>query len=111
MIYEQRTYRLTTAPMMEHLHDRMEHRLLPMFEEFDIHAVGAWEVMIGPDLPRYTYLLEWRDLQHRQESFEAFYADGRWPEIRRESVERANDEIVASLASELWTPASYSPMR
>lgn len=111
MFYEQRTYQLTNAPMMEHLHKRMETQLIPLWEEFDVSVAGAWEVTVGPNLPRYTYLIPWRSLAHREESFAAFYADPRWSEIRARSVAEAGDQIVASLASEIWTPASYSKMQ
>lgn len=111
MIYELRNYRVASTPMMQHLHDRMENHVIPLFAEHDMSVAGAFEVLLGSEMPRYVYLLEWRDLAHRDEAFGAFYADDRWREIRRVTTERAGGEMLRSLDAELLLPATYSPMQ
>ena len=110
-MYELRNYRVMSTPMMQHLHDRMENHVIPLFSEHDMNVAGAFEVMVGSDMPRYVYMLKWRDLAHRDESFGSFYADDRWREVRRITTEAAGGEMLRSFDADLLKPASYSPLQ
>ena len=77
MIYELRRYHLTTPPMAEHFNAHMS-KMVPLFDEHDLSLVGAWDAVIGSDLPFHTYLLRWHDLGHREAAWASFYADQRF---------------------------------
>jgi hypothetical protein len=109
MIDELRTYHLTSVPMLAHMHRRMEQHLLPLFNDLDIHVAGVWEGYVGSGLPTFTWLVRWRDLMHRQVSWDAFQSDPRWAEIRQRTTEAAGGEIVGSMDVSLLKPAAYWP--
>lgn len=111
MLYELRQYQLTSTPMMAHMHARMEQHIFPLFEEHDMHVAGAWEKVIGSSMPAYIWMLQWRDMAHREQSFASFYADPRWVEARRVTTEAAGGEMVQSIDVSFLQPATYSPLQ
>lgn len=110
MFYELRQYQLTSSPMMAHMHDRMENHIIPLFTEHDMHVAGAWEKVVGGGMPAYVWMLQWRDLAHRERAFANFYADERWLRARQLTTERAGGEMVKNIDVSLLQPAPYSPL-
>ena len=109
MIYELRRYRLTTPPMAEHFNAHMS-KMVPLFDEHDLSLVGAWDAVIGSDLPFHTYLLRWRDLGHREAAWASFYADPRFDAARDQMNERAGQTVVRSHDITILRPGTYSPL-
>jgi hypothetical protein len=109
MIYELRRYYLSTPPMAEHFNAHMSN-MVPLFDEHDLSLVGAWDAVIGSDLPFHTYLLRWRDLGHREAAWASFYADERFDAARDEMNERAGQTVVRSHDITILRPGTYSPL-
>lgn len=123
MYHELRTLRLKSPRLMQSMSDRLEHRMIPLFRAHSIRAIGAWETVVGRDMPTFTFMLEWDDLAHRERSFGAFYAD---PEVDRmldETIRAAGTEflrdfdvalckpIVSALPSTGAEPGGYHELR
>lgn len=107
MYHELRTYRATAPRMLEHLHRRMETQMADLFRENGAVPVGAWETAVGHQLPAYSYMLEWRDLTHREEGWAAFYADPRVAEMNARTLNDAGGELFHDYDVTLLKPAEY----
>jgi hypothetical protein len=105
MIHELRTYHLTSQPMMQHMHRRMEEHTLPLCAELGMPVLGAWETTIGSHMPAYTWMVGWDDISTREAKWAEFGA--RFADARRESTEKAGGELVRSTDVSLLLPAPY----
>lgn len=107
MFHELRTYRVTSPNMMKHLHARMETRMDALFTENGMRAVGAWETVIGKQMPTYMYMLEWDNLTHREDGWNSFYGDPRVAEMNNATHQAAGGELFHDFDVALLKPASY----
>ena len=80
MLYELRIYRIA-AGWMDAMHERMGALVFPLFRELGMpHPIGAWEATAGPALPRFVWMIAWRDFAAREKAWSAFAP--RWQKIR-----------------------------
>ena len=90
-------------------------RKVEMFHhgEFDVfQRAGFWQVfygdcLIGPRLPKLTYMLSFPDLGEMDAKWDAFSSDPEWKKLS--SSPRYNFEsIVSNISNLVLTPTSYS---
>ena len=110
-IHELRTYRLASGPMMRHMHDRMREHMMPLFAEHGMTVAGAWETLVGREMPCFHYMLEFDSVGDRQDKFDAFYADPRVEQMRSATVARAGGEFLRDYDIALLRPAPYLDWR
>lgn len=108
MLYELRIYNAVPGKLPE-LHARFRDYTNTIFATHGFKPVGYWTNLIGPSNQQLIYVLEWRDLAHRQEAWENFVADPEWNAVKAESEK--DGPLVASLSSSILQPTDYSPMK
>ena len=107
MLYELRLYRIA-AGWMDAMHERMAARVIPLFRELGMpHPVGAWEATAGPALPRFVWMIAWRDYAAREKAWAEFAP--RWQKVRGTgaSVQFVTGIDVALLAA--WPEIAVAP--
>lgn len=106
-VFELRTY--------ENPSNADHRRKIEMFHsgEFDVfQKAGFWQVffgdvLIGPRLPKLTYMIGFPDLSERNAKWKAFFSDPQWKKLTNSS--RFNYEsIVSNVTNLIVSPASYS---
>lgn len=108
MIYELRVYECFTGKLPD-LHARFANHTMKLFEKYGIVNVGYWTSEVGPSNQTLTYLLGFKDANHRMEAWEKFRADPEWQKVVADS--HKNGIIVKNVSNELLAPTPYSPMQ
>ena len=107
MIYEYRAY----YPMpgkMPALHERFSTVTMALFKRHGMQVVGFWETEIG-ESNELVYILAFEDLAHREQAWQAFFADPEWQEAKR--VSEAQGPLVERIVNKIWKPTRYSPIK
>ena len=108
MIYEHRTY--TVAPgKMNDLLDRFRNHTLTYFEKYGIKPIAFFTPVIADNNHKFTFILEWKDLAHRETVWAAFMADKEWMAVVAES--NKNGVIVTSIENKILAPTDFSPLK
>lgn len=107
--HELRTLRLRSPRLMPDQHARMRDHVLPLFRDHGIRPLGAWEMVVGRDMPTYLYLVGFESFAHREERFAAYYADPRVAEMLDATIERAGSEFLRDSDIALLRHADYLP--
>jgi len=106
-LFQLRTYE--SASVRDHL------RKIKMFHqgEFEIfQRSGFWRVffgdaLIGPRLPRLTYMVGFSDLKELNDMWAAFFGDPQWKKLTA-SKEFSFEPIVSNVTNLILTPTDYS---
>ena len=106
-VFELRTYESPT--------DQDHRRKVEMFHsgEFEIfRKAGFWQVffgdaLIGPRLPRLTYMLSFADAAERNKLWKAFSSDPDWKKLTA-SPRFSFEDIVSNITNLMLSPARYS---
>lgn len=107
MIFELRRYELQQHNKAA-FYERFSKQLMPIFERYGFKLVGAWDTVIG-DVPEYTYILAWEDLNTRQAAWAKLNSDEEWSNIKRESQEK-HGTLVLKTHSQILAATDYSPI-
>lgn len=91
MIYELRLYSVATG-RLDDVYERFGQHVPALFERHGVTCVGSWKALVGNEMPRYVYLLAYRDFAEREAAWASFYADPDWWRIRAET--NAGHEMV-----------------
>lgn len=108
MIHEHRVY-TCLAGRLPRLLARIESPVLSIWTRLGFRPVGFWTTLIGPSNNDLTYLLAWESLAEREDCWSRFRTDPEWLEARRTS--EADGPIVANIASSIFEPTHFSPLR
>ena len=108
MIYEYRCYTVATG-RMEDLQNRFRNHALPLFEKHGIKPVAFFTPMIADANNRLIFILEYRDLAHRESAWNAFTADQDWQKALAES--HKNGVLVLNVENKILDPTDFSPIR
>src|ERR1700727_1180920 len=108
VIYELRIYRCVPNRLPALL-KRFETNTLRIWEKHGIRQAGFWTTVIGESNQELTYLLAWESLAEREKKWAAFQTDPEW--IAARDASEKNGAIVATLASSILQPASFSSVR
>jgi hypothetical protein len=106
-VFELRTYESPT--------DQDHRRKVEMFHsgEFEIFKkAGFWQVfygdaLIGPRLPRLTYMLSFADVAERNKLWKAFGSDPDWKKLTA-SPRFSFEDIVSNISNLILSPTAYS---
>jgi hypothetical protein len=108
MVYELRIY--TAVPgKLPQVSDRFRNHTLRLFEKHGFKSVGYWTYVIGPSNNQLVYLLEWKNLAQREQSWAAFQSDPDWQAVRKETEK--DGPIVDHVENSILQPTDYSPMK
>jgi hypothetical protein len=108
MIYEMRTYHVTPGKMSA-LHNRFSQWALPLFKKHGFSPIGFWTTHIGWDNNLLFYVLEWPDLQTREQGWQRFSSDPEWIEAKKAS--EVDGPLVERIENCIMAATQYSPGR
>jgi hypothetical protein len=105
MIYELRIYYINPGKM-EDIHKRFSMLTLDLFKKHGMNTVDFWEDAEGKNV--IYYILEHKDMETRNQSFDAFQKDPEWIEGRR--LSELKGSIVEKIEVSFMNRVPYSPM-
>ncbi len=108
MLYELRTYE-TFNHNKRAFHERFEKHTMRIMQNYGFKMVGCWDEEIG-EMQNFTYLLEWKDLNTRQDAWAKFNSDKEWTKIKVESA-KEHGQLVSKTRNKILKPTPYSPLR
>ena len=108
MLYEVRIYE-TFNHNKKAFHDRFENHAMRIMKKYGIKVIGCWDDEIG-DMQNFTYILQWKDLNTRQDAWAKFNADKEWTKIKRETTQE-HGQLVKSTKNKILRPTNYSPLQ
>lgn len=104
MIYELRIYHINPGKM-EDIHNRFSNLTLELFKKHGMNTVDFWEDAEGKNI--IYYILEHKDMETRNQSFENFKNDPQWMEGKR--LSELNGPIVEKIETIFMNRVPYSP--
>jgi len=94
---------------MKNLVDRFRDHTLGFFAKHDIKPVAFFTPIIAESNNQFTFILEYRDLAHREASWASFMADPDWHKVVTES--NADGQILQNIENKILAPTDFSPLR
>ena len=108
MIYEYRCY--TVAPgKMNALQDRFRNHALKFFEKYEITPVAFFTPIISDSSQKFTFIIGFKSLAHRETAWSAFMADKDWQKVVEES--HKDGIIVTNVENKIFAPTDFSPLK
>jgi len=107
MIYEYRCCTVTPGKMNVLL-NRFRDHTLAFFEKYDIKPVAFFTPLISDANNQLIFILEFRDLAHRESSWTAFMADEDWQKVLSESSK--DGQVVVNIENKILAPTDFSPL-
>ena len=108
MIYELCVYHAVPGKMPALLR-RFETSTLKFWEGYDIRPVGFWTTSGGEKSNDLYYLLEWKNLDDRQEKWNAFQNDPAWLKVKEET--ERDGALSTHVTSCMLKPTSFSKLK
>ncbi|MCP4613176.1 MAG: NIPSNAP family protein [Planctomycetes bacterium] len=108
MIYEYRVYEVAPGRLND-LHERFRKHTLNFFGKYDIKVVAFFTTEIEEADDRLIYILEFKDLNHREKAWANFEADPEWKHIVEES--NSNGPLIIRVKNQILRPTDYSPLK
>ncbi len=105
MIYELRIYDIHPGKMQA-INDRFAHFTLSIFAKHGMRVTEFWQD-IDDNRNRLYYVMEFSDMEARNQSFESFYNDPEWQEVKSETEKEG--PIVARVESVFLRQVPYFP--
>lgn len=105
MIYELRIYHIYTN-RMDAIHKRFNNHTIGLFEKHGMKIVDFWEDAEGNN--KIYYILEHKDIEARNKSFEDFIHDPEWIEVER--LSELDGAIVEKIEDYFMNRVPYSPV-
>jgi len=88
-------------------HARFEHHAMRIMLRYGFDIVAMWESSL-PEGPRFVYVLNWPDVEAKENAWRRFLADEEWKEIKRVTSAEHGD-LVGEIEDHLLAPTRYSP--
>ncbi len=108
MIYEERVYEIPNQ-VRKAFHERFEQHAMRIMQKYGFTFVGCWDEEIG-EMQNFVYILQWPDLNTRQEAWAKFNGDPEWTQIKIDSAKQ-HGQLVAKTRNKILRPTSYSPAK
>jgi len=108
MIYEYRCYTVFPGKMGDLL-SRFRDHTMRLFEKHGIKPVGFFTPVISDNSNQLIWLVEFRDLAHRESAWKAFGSDPEWQKALEES--HKNGIIVENVENKILAPTDFSPLK
>ncbi len=103
MIYELRIYHMYPGKMQD-IHKRFSEETLGLFKKYNMTVKDFWEDLTENKI---YYVMEYTDLDSRNQSFDAFASDPEWLEVKR--LSELNGPIVQKIENYFMKRVPYSP--
>ena len=81
-----------------------------VFRKNGLQPVFFGEALVGPNLPRLTYMVAYENMAGRDKAWSAFGADPEWQKLRSQPG-YADAEIVSNISNAILRPAAGSEIR
>jgi len=94
---------------MEVLQDRFRDHTLKFFEKYDIKPIAFFTPIIAASNQKFIFILEFRDLAHRELAWTAFMADKDWQKVVADS--NKDGIIVTNVDNKILAPTDFSPLK
>jgi len=94
---------------MENLLNRFRDYTLALFKKHDIKPVGFFTPVISSTNNQLIWLVEFRDMAHRESAWAAFASDPEW--IKALEKSHKDGQIVLNIENKILAPTDFSPMR
>ena len=107
MIYEFRCYTVALGKMND-LQSRFRDHTMKLFDKHGIKPIGFFTPVIAEASNKFYFIIEFRDLAHRESAWAAFGADPEWQKALEES--HKNGELVISIENKILAPTDFSPL-
>jgi len=105
-LFELRTYRSPSEPAGKKKVEMFEAGgELDIFKRLGFHVVFFGRDLVGPGLPRLTYMLAFADVAAREKAWVAFRDDPAWVKLRDQPQ---NADIVSGIDAAILRPTDYS---
>jgi len=108
MIYEHRTYTVETG-RMEDLLARFRDHTVELLEKHGIRLIACFTPVIADASNKFIFILEFRDLAHREAAWAAFGSDPVWQKALADS--HKNGVLVTSVDNKILAPTDFSPLK
>jgi len=108
MIYEYRCYTVE-AGRMNDLQDRFRDHTLGLFKKHGIKPVAFFTPIISDNSNQLIWIVEFKDLAHRESAWAAFGADPDWQKALEES--HRNGHFVTNIENKILAPTDFSPLK
>ena len=108
MIYEYRCY--TVMPgKMEALQNRFRDHTIKLLEKHDIKPICFFTPIISQASNQFIWIVEFRDMAHREAAWAAFGADPEWQKALADS--HKDGIIVEYIENKILAPTDFSPLK
>jgi len=94
---------------MNELLDRFRNHTLGFWKKYDIHPVGFFTPVIADKNNQLIFMLQFRDLKHREDAWASFMADKDWLDVVAES--NAKGALVVNVENKILSPTDFSPLK
>ena len=108
MIYEYRAYTVLPGKMGD-LQKRFKDHTLRLFEKHGIRPIAFFTPVISDSNNQLIWIVEFRDLAHRESAWAAFGADPEWQKALEES--HKDGQIVSNIENKILAPTDFSPIK
>ena len=105
MIHELRTYEIENSKRKV-FRDRFEKHAMRLMKKHSFVILGVWDEVIGHH-QEFHYLLEWKDLNSRQQGWADLGSDQDWIDIKKEYNQKYG-EMVRENYSRILKPINFS---
>jgi hypothetical protein len=109
-IFELRSYEALQSDRLGPLHRRFAEHTIGFFRRAGMMPLAFWDVLLGEQMPRMTYLLAYPDVATRERAWNAFNADPDWIAIR-DRTNREEGPMVGRISAALLRPTFWSPVQ
>lgn len=108
MIYEYRIYEAPSRFRVKTV-SKVVQANMPLFAKHGMRVVGVWTTaQISENSNRVIYMLEFRDLAHRQEAWASYLADPAVAEVTRPII-GDNKDWLKKVSNYIMEPTEYCP--
>jgi hypothetical protein len=108
--FELRTYESNTEASLRRKMAMFNQAEIGIFRRCGLQPVFFGEALVGPKLPRLTYMVAFENMAAREKAWSTFSADPEWQKIRSKP-EWSDAENVSNISNCILRPANGSEIR
>ena len=108
--FELRTYESDNEATLKRKIEMFGEGEVAIFRKSGLQPVFFGEALVGPKLPRITYMVAYADMPGRDKAWSAFGADPDWQKLRVRPG-YADAEVVSNVSNAILRPAAGSEIR
>jgi hypothetical protein len=108
--FELRTYESDNEATLKRKIDMFNQAEVGVFRRSGINPVFFGEALVGPNMPRLTYMVAYENMAARDKAWQAFGGDPEWQKIRTRPG-WTDAEAVSNISNAILRPAAGSEIR